>query len=149
MRSTRGLGAGGLFLSLLGCADPPVPPTVYVPAADYAQALAIGTGAARAGEWTTLEARLSAGPWRPVPREEADLTDCWWRRPPPPTDSSAASRVTWRVEPADSVRFNLPTSPTAPRQVRFPRPGTYRLWAVAPGCRTPVTSETLTVQVAP
>lgn len=139
-----------LLLLAAGCTEP-VPPTVYVPAADYAQSVhasaTLDAGPARAGAWVPLEATVTAGPWRPVPRDSANLQDCWWRRPPPPVDTAAASKVNWTVEPADSVVFNQPRPPVWARAVRFPRPGTYRLWATTSGCAGGVTSDTVEIVV--
>lgn len=140
------------LLTLPACTEP-VPATVYVPAPAFAQSVQVAAqpagGATRPGEWVTLAATLQAGPWRAISRDSADLTGCWWTRPPADVDTNAASRVTWRVEPAESVVFNQPRPPAWVRQVRFPRPGTYRLWALAPGCGTPVQSDTLHLQIQP
>lgn len=143
-----------LALLGLGACSTPEPSSVYVPAPDYRQSLTISadlspSGSLRAGSWLTLHARRSTGPWRIVPRDQADLTDCWWRRPPPPEEGEVANNVTWRVEPSDSTLFNLPRSPEAERRLRFARPGRYRLWATSHGCRTPITSDTLEVDVVP
>lgn len=148
--AARGAWTAVVLLLTAGCTEP-VPPTVYVPAADYAQSAdaghALADSSARAGQWVPLRATVTAGPWRPVPRDSANLEDCWWRRPPPAVDTAAAARVRWMVEPADGVVFNQPRPPSWERTVRFPQPGTYRLWATAPGCGGPVTSDTVVLVV--
>ncbi len=82
-----------------------------------------------------------------APSAGVNLEDCWWRSPPPVNVEEVASGVTWQVEPRDSVRFNLPKPPDWERQVHFGLPGRYRMWAVAPGCETPVVSDTITIEV--
>ncbi len=138
------------MLLAAACTEP-VPATVYVPAADYAQSAHAratpAAGKAGAGAWVPLQATVTSGPWRAIPRDSANLQDCWWRRPPPLVDTAAAARVRWLVEPAESVVFNQPRPPSWERTVRFPRPGTYRLWATAPGCGGPVTSDTVVLVV--
>lgn len=142
-------------LALLCCAcSAPEPATVYVPAAGYAQVLTVSadldsSGSVRAGSWLVLHARRATGPWQAVPRSQADTTDCWWRRPPPSVEAEVASNVVWTVAPADSFQFNQPTPPAWERRLKLDRPGHYRLWATSHGCRTPLVSDTIEVEVVP
>jgi hypothetical protein len=152
----RPLRHGGALLALLGfgACSAPEPATVYVPAQDYRQSLSISvdldsSGSVRAGNWLVLHARRSTGPWQAVPRNQADLKDCWWRRPPPPEEAEVASNVTWKVSPADGSQFNRPTPPEWERRLKLTRPGRYRLWATSYGCHTPILSDTIAVDVVP
>jgi hypothetical protein len=140
-------------LTALACTEP-IPREVYVPAPDYQQSLAVqavpgAEAPQRSGTPITLHAQRRTGPWRLVARDSAVLTDCWWRRPPPADEPEVAANVTWRVAPADSVRFNLPRPPNWEREVRFGRPGQYRLWAVSAGCHTPIVSDTILLEILP
>lgn len=140
-------------LGLLACADP-VPDTVFVPGPGYQQSLRISAdldsaNPLQAGRWVTLHARREAGPWQAVPKTAADLTDCWWGAPPPISEPEVAASVTWLAAPVDSVRFNLPEPPAFERRVRFPSPGRYLLWARSHGCRVPLFSDTIVVEVLP
>ena len=148
--------ARDFFLTLLGLwgCSAPEPVNVYVPAPDYRQSLTITadldpSGSLRAGSWLVLHARRSTGPWQVVQRSEADLTDCWWRRPPPPEEDEVADNVAWKVLPADSILFNLPTPPVAERRLRLAHPGRYQLWAISHGCHTPIVSDTIIIEVVP
>lgn len=145
-----------LIVALVACADPDdVPDEVYVPAPDYTQTLRIATLAdsahpARAGAWVTLTAQRRTGPWRLVPRDSANLEQCWWRRPPEASEPEVAANVTWRAQPADSVTFDSPEPPEMKRRVRFPRAGTYTLTAESHGCPHGLASrDTITIVVAP
>lgn len=138
-------------LQLVACTEP-IPANVYVPGPGYRQSLSVSAELdsnrfARAGAPVVLHASWEAGPWQLVSRDSADLSDCWWRVAPPRSEAEAASSVTWRVAPSDSVSFNLPQPPAWERRVHFPRPGRYRLWAVAPGCTRPMQSDTLIIDV--
>lgn len=142
-----------LFVALAACRET-VPDHVYAPSPEYQQSLRIqivgdSGKTLRAGNALTLHAERRTGPWRLVARDSAILTNCWWVRPPPAEEREVASSVTWRVDPADSVRFNLPQPPLLVRQVRFSRPGVYRLWAVSPGCPTRLFSDTLEFTILP
>ncbi len=146
-------GALLLLLALSGCTDP-VPATIYVPASDYRQVLTVSaeldsSGRVRAGGWLLLHARRSTGPWQAVPKSQADTTDCWWRQAPPTDEAEVASNVVWTVAPADSFQFNQPTPPAWKRRLKLGRPGHYRLWATSRGCRTPLVSDTIQVEVVP
>ena len=141
------------LLTALACSDA-IPREVYVPAPDYQQSLAVQAipgpeAPRRSGTPITLHAQRATGPWQLVPRDSAALSDCWWRRPPPGDEPEVAAEVTWQVAPADSVRFNLPQPPNWEREVRFGRPGRYRLWAVSTGCRTPIVSDTILLEILP
>ncbi len=141
---------------LAGCtSDDDVPDQVYVPAADYAQSLTIATlgdsaQPPRAGAWVTLTAQRRTGPWRLVPRDSANLEQCWWRRPPDASEPEVAANVAWRAMPAEGVTFDSPEPPEMKRRVRFIKPGTYTLTAVSHGCPHDLASrDTITVVVAP
>jgi hypothetical protein len=142
-----------VFIALAACRET-APEHVYVPSPEYRQSLRIqivgdSAQSLRAGAPLTLHAERRTGPWRLVARDSAMLTNCWWVRPPLAEEREVASSVTWRVDPADSVRFNLPQPPVMMREVRFARPGVYRLWAVSPGCPTRLFSDTLEFTIQP
>ena len=149
---SRGLLLSVATLGLVACGDPPVPANVYVPGPGYQQSLRIWAEVeagktVRVGAPVVLHASKRAGPWQLVPKAQANLNDCWWRRPPPEEEAEVASGVTWQVRPRDSVRFNLPKPPDWERRVHFGLPGQYRMWAVAPGCKVPVQSDTIAIDV--
>lgn len=130
-----------------------MPANIYVPGHGYQQSLRVWAESdtvqvARVGVPVVLHASKHAGPWMLAPSAGANLEDCWWRVPPPVDVTELASGVTWQVEPRDSVKFNLPKPPNWERRVHFGLPGRYRMWAEAPGCGTPVVSDTLTIEVA-
>lgn len=137
--------------ALAACASD-IPETVYVPAPDYQQHLAIAIvlgdeTAPRTGIHLRLSAMREMGPWRAVPRDSANLEACWWGGPPPEREPEVAANVHWHVQPSDSVLFNIPMPPDSTRTIRFARPGVYRLWAESHGCPRSLFSDTLTFTV--
>lgn len=156
MRQVARLVALGGAVLAAGCpARDEIPDRVYVPAAEYAQSLAIATlgdsaQPVHAGAWVTLTAQRRTGPWRLVPRDSANLEQCWWRRPPEASEAEVAANVTWRAMPADGVTFDSPAPPEMKRRVRFARAGRYTLTAVSHGCPHALASrDTIRVVVTP
>jgi len=115
--------------------DPPPPSRVWVPGPDFVATLdvSIGDGSVavwRVGEWITLHADRSTGPWVQVARKDLPEGAPWMRQPPPAREYNVEANVRWLVEPEGFSRFNLPgAQDILTRKVQFNTPGNYRLWA--------------------
>src|SRR5690606_5650974 len=100
----------------------------------------------RAGEWITLHATRRSGPW--VLRDSTMTEDPPCQQIAPVVDEDeVASKVRWRVEPEGVAAFNTPGPPDYDRQIRFDRPGRYRIRAVSEGCGAPFESNAIEVVV--
>jgi hypothetical protein len=141
----------GTIVLAAGCDRPP--DRVFVPGRPFTHVVEVRTsqgGAAevRAGEWLTLHARRSTGPWVEVARTSLGPEGCWVAPPPPAVEEEVADNVTWTAPPASGGRFNLEIFPDHTRRVRFAAPGRYTLRASSTTwCSPAVDSNELTVVV--
>lgn len=139
---------GALALAGLASCTPPEPEFVYVPADNYVISVEISIpGEARVGEWVPLSAQRRSGPWKRVRRSEAPAGVVPFGKPPPEFESEVAANLDWLTEPG-GARFDVPLVPTDRRQVQFPKPGSYQVWA-RNAYPTHAKSNVVTVNVRP
>jgi hypothetical protein len=138
--------------SLLACSDDP--PILYVPGEQFRETVQISTGGGASpiigvDEPLTLHARRTAGPWIAIPRAELGDRRCPWNVAPPEVEAEVADNVRWLVQPdSASAVFNLKISKDHTRNVRFSKPGIYRLTAHSNvSCTVPAAVDTLVVKV--
>ncbi len=110
------------------------PEFVYVPAENYKISVEITAPAeAVAGEWVTLRATRSSGPWKLTKSSELAPGSTWFIKPPPENEREVADNLRWLTEPPGVALFDVPApfsrgSSGHERKVMFSQPGTYRLW---------------------
>lgn len=136
---------------LAGCEERSPRYIPYVPAEGFRETLQIQLELAgtpvRVGEWITLQAQRESGPWEPiVVSPQKDDPPCE-RISPKIQEQDVASKVQWDVTPAGSAAFNVPGPPDFVRQIRFTRPGRFRIRAASEGCLGRFYSETIEVEV--
>jgi hypothetical protein len=107
---------------------------------------------ATAGEWVTLKASRTSGPWvRVKPSDVPDGTVAFPKCPPPFEDEVQAN-LQWLTDPPDVALFDVPTmesvrSDPLGRKVVFSQPGVYKVWAVtAYPTRATSNVETITIR---
>ena len=96
----------------------------------------------------TLHARRTSGPW--VQKSRVDVQDegCWWRSAPPEVEHEVAANVRWLVNPDSIASFNVRFRPDHTREVRFSKPGVYRLTARSSAtCNIPGSADSIVVRV--
>lgn len=140
-----------LALILLSACGPSGPEYVYVPAPGFSQVMEIEVvrpdSAVRAGEWLTVRAERRAGPWTRVRREQAgDAHACVRTVPPLVAEYDIEAKVAWHAAPSESAEFQL-SGRDFRREVRFTRPGRYRIWATSTGCGPSFDSEPVEIEV--
>lgn len=110
----------------------------YVPAPDFTETMQVwlevpDSAPAAVGQWITMHAARQSGPWQL--RDSTITKEPACEKISPVTrEFEVASKVEWRVEPAGQVAYNVPGPPDFERQIRFTRPGRFRVWAVSQGC---------------
>lgn len=147
------MAALALFV-LTSCVLPgATPDRVFVPGNSFKHTVEVGTQQGRTavvhvGEWLSLSASRSTGPWEEVARESLAPEGCWVARAPSEIEEEVADNVTWSTEPKGVAEFNLELLPDHSRRVRFRRPGRIVLRATsATYCSMPASSNELTVMV--
>lgn len=136
---------------MLACSDEPR--IVYVPGETFRESLQISTGLGTAptigvNEPLTLRARRTSGPW--VQRSRADVPDvkCSWGAAPPEVEHEVADNIRWLVDPDSVAVFNVEFRPDHTREVRFSRPGVYRVTArSSTSCVIPASADTIVIRV--
>ena len=129
------------------------PEHVFVPGKSFKHSVKVstqqgGTAVVRVGEWLSLSASRSTGPWVEVGRESLGPEGCWVARAPSAVEDEVADNVTWSTEPKGVAEFNLGLLPDHSRRVRFRRAGRVVLRATsATYCSLPASSNELTVIV--
>ena len=132
-----------LMLLLFACSQEPSvskgesvarPEFVYVPAGNYKISVEITVPReAVVGEWITLKATRTSGPWKLAKSEELAPGTTWFIKPPPEYEREVADNLRWLTEPPNAARFDIPFHTTSQisheRKAIFSKPGTYRLWA--------------------
>ena len=139
----------GLVL-VVGCFDPPPPEKVFVPGPDVSTTVTISVSTTKAAvdEPVILYASRMASGFVEMPYDNVPSGVQWWRQMPPAYEKEVAANLKWIVEPEGSARFNTDLRMDFMREVRFSKPGVYRLRAVSASYGpTPVTSKTLTLEV--
>ncbi|MBZ5657719.1 MAG: hypothetical protein LAO56_20835 [Acidobacteriia bacterium] len=128
---------------------------VFIPAESYACTVKIVVPAeATAGEWIPLKASRTSGPWRQVKRSEVSEGATFYLKSPPGVEDDVQANVHWQTDPPNVARFSLPNaaesalSGVRERQVVFPQPGVYKIWA-ANAYPTPATSNVETITIRP
>lgn len=140
-----------LLLLVAGCEQSKPRYRSYVPGPSFREEMlagVLGTPAdsVAAGEWVTLHAARTAGPW--VLSDSAGEANAPCRRVSPvEREFEVASKVKWRIQPSEGIAFNIPGPPDFVRQVKFTRPGRYEVWAVSEGCAGPFESNRFVVEV--
>lgn len=141
-----------LCLSLFACSSEPA--VVYVPGDKFRETVQLSTGGGasptiRVHEPLTLHARRTSGPWMAIQRAELRGRRCWWGAAPPEVEAEVADNVRWLVQPdSSSAVFNLEIRNDHTRNVRFSRPGVYRLTAHSNvSCTVPAAVDTLVIKV--
>ena len=137
--------------SLLACesSDPAYIP--YVPGPGFTQILEISlelpdSAPVPVGEWVTMHATRESGPW--VLQDSTMTDDPPCKEVAPVTEEyEAANKVSWTVEPSEDVEFRATNPPERLRQVRFNKPGRYRVRAESRGCGEPFQSNVVEVVV--
>lgn len=141
-----------LTVLLVGACEPSKPRyRSYVPGPAFREEMladVLGTPAdsVAAGEWVTLHASRTAGPWV-LSDSAGEANAACTRISPIEREFEVASKVRWTIQPSEGVSFNLPGPPDFLRQVKFTRPGTYEIWAVSDGCGGAFASNRFTVIV--
>lgn len=141
----------GVVALLTACARPPE--RVFVPGKPFRHEVEVRTAQGpaarvRAGEWLTLHARRTTGPWMPVERRSLGSDGCWVASPPPADEAEVADNLRWVAAPEGKAEFNLDMLPDHTRRVRFSAPGRYVLQASSSTwCSPPAGSAELTVVV--
>ena len=129
------------------------PERVFVPGKSFKHSVEISTqqggiAIVHVGEWLSLSARRSTGPWVEVGRESLGPEGCWVAAAPSLVEDEVADNVTWSTEPKGVAEFNLRLLPDHSRRVRFSRSGRVVLRATsATYCSLPASSNELTVIV--
>jgi hypothetical protein len=132
-----------LMLLLFACSQEPSaskgedvtrPEFVYVPAENYKISVDIAVPReAVAGEWITLRATRTSGPWKLIKASELAPGTTWFIKPPPEHEREVADNLRWLTEPPGAARFDVPVHAIGPisheRKAVFRKPGTYRLRA--------------------
>lgn len=144
--------SGFIFILALvaGCYDPPPPEYVYIPGPDISTTVTISVSTTRAAvnEPVILFASRTANGFVEIPYAELPEGVQWWRQMPPGFEKEVAGNLRWFVEPEGSARFNTDLRIDLTREVRFSKPGAYRLRAVSTAYGpSPVSSETVTIDV--
>ena len=109
-------------LALAACDRPP--DRVFVPGKPFRHVVEVRTAKGDAaevlvGEWLTLHARRTTGPWVEVERKTLGPEGCWVAPAPAPQEEEVADDLTWTALPAGAGRFNLEIAPDHTRRVRF------------------------------
>lgn len=143
--------AFALGLLLTASCGPSGPEYVYVPAAEFEQVMEVSIDrpepAVRTSQWLTVRAERRSGPWARVRREEAgDSHACMRAIPPMVAEFDIEAKVAWHAEPSEGVEFQL-SGRDFRREVRFARPGRYRIWATSTGCGPSFDSAPIEVEV--
>lgn len=135
----------------LGACDSGTPEYVYLRTSSVVVTVtAQAESRVRAGDWLRLRAsRATTGEWRKLRFAEMPKDTPWLGEIPPAHEAEVAANLRWFADPSDGVEFNNPvTGVVEPmeRAVKFPRPGSYRLWATS---HPPMdaTSNTLQIEV--
>jgi hypothetical protein len=129
------------------------PERVFVPGKSFKHSVEVrtqqgDTAIVHVGEWLSLSASRSTGPWIEVDRESLGPEGCWVAPPPSGVEDEVADNVTWSTEPKGVAEFNLGLLPDHGRRVRFSKPGPVVLRAMsATYCSLPARSNELTVMV--
>ena len=123
----------------------------YVPGEGFSETMqvwieGVDSGPVAVGEWLTAHAARQSGPWELRDSAATGVPPCQ-KITPVVREFEAASKVEWRADPAGSVSYNVPGPPEFKRQLRFTRPGTYRVWAVSEGCERPFESNRVEIVV--
>jgi hypothetical protein len=123
----------------------------YVPGPGFEETVEIwletpDSGAAAVGDPITLHASRQSGPWQ-LKDSTVTGTPACERLSPITREFEVASKVEWRIEPEGAVTWNAPGPPDYDRQIRFTRPGRYRVVAVSRGCAGSITSKPVEVVV--
>jgi hypothetical protein len=148
----QGTSVAGLLVLLVACSSPPE--RVFVPGKPFRHVVEVSTAqgqaaSVRVGEWLTLNARRSTGPWTEVDRKSLGPDGCWVAPAPPADEDQVADNLTWSAEPRGRAEFNLDIRADHARRVRFSAPGRYVLSASsATWCSPRVGSNALPVVVA-
>jgi hypothetical protein len=144
----------GLALCVLtSCVQARAPERVFVPGKAFHHSVEVRTkqgrtAIVRVGEWLSLSASRSTGPWVEVGRESLGPDGCWVAPPPSEVEAEVADNVTWSAEPKGGADFNLGLLPDHSRRVLFSRPGRVELRATSSTyCSAQATSNALTVTV--
>ena len=149
MRRTRRTFA---LLLLAACTSPP--DRVFVPGTPFRHLVDVRTSQgpsadARVGEWITLHARRTTGPWTNVDRKSLGPDGCWVAPAPPPEETEVAADLSWSADP-QAGEFDDGLRDDHTRRVRFTRPGRYSLKATSSTpCSPKVDSNELVVVVRP
>ena len=148
MRKSVGL----IFWLILvaGCYDPPPPEKVFVPGPDVSTTVTISVSTTKAAvdEPVILYASRMASGFVEMPYDNVPSGVQWWRQMPPAYEKEVAANLKWIVEPEGSARFNTDLRMDFTREVRFSKPGVYRLRAVSAAYGpVPVPSKTVTIEV--
>ena len=119
------------LLNLNACGGSgPVTDYAYVPAEGYELRVVVSASSeAQVGEWVNLRATREAGPWKRILRSQLTSESQWLPAPYEP-ETEVAGNLSWEVIPAGVAGFNIPSISDAgrmDRNVRFSKPGTFRL----------------------
>jgi len=142
------IALGLIFIA--GCHDPPPPEYIFIPGPEISTTVTISVSTTRAAvnEPVILYASRSANGFVEIPYAELPEGVQWWRRMPPGYEKEVAGNLRWFVEPEGSARFNTDLRKDLTREVRFSKPGVYRIHGVSSVyCPEPVSSKTIVLEV--
>ena len=136
---------------MVACA-PGEPSTVVVAGESFTQDIVAWTdqgdsARVRIDQPVRLFASRSSGPWVTVERATLPADACWLTRPPPEPEPSVADNLRWIADPPGAATYNLGIRPDHSRDVRFSKPGTYRLTGSSRWCGEDFESNQLTITV--
>lgn len=142
-----------LFLAvclLAGCYEPAPPERVFIPGPESSTEITISVSTTKTivEEPVILHAARRSTGFVEIPYREAPDGVRWWRQMPPAYEKEVAGNLRWFVTPEGKARFNTDFRKDFTREVRFPEPGVYELYAESAlyGAE-PVRSRTIIIEV--